>query len=234
MGCTNCRAKSGCDDRKGEMLGARDDLLARLYPTATWGELDDGAIGDAVASLHEDVAALADELAAELDAATFVCPGDEHEPCDRIYVLAVGRPPCAIQVRDHGVAPPREWTGSSLREQYLRISVSQLARVAAVQQVAVDVDPTDGGYLIRERPRAGVFDAPFLRRMQRLVAILPAYDLLHLDFGEIAAAPPGFAAGDWAARWGGGAGEPTIWNYLFSPEPATTTTTVVRGAGHAG
>ena len=50
---------------------------------------------------------------------------------------------------------------------------------------------------IRESPRAGVYDAPLLTRMQKLVAILPAYDLLHVDFGEIAHAPPGFHAGAW-------------------------------------
>ena len=219
-GCTNCKGKSGCDDRKGAMFAALDDVLARLYPTRTWGELDDAAI-DGVAP--GDVAALADELATELDAATFVAPGGEHEPCDRIYVLAVGRPPCALQVRDHGVAPPAEWTGP-IHEQYLRISLSQLARVAAVQQVAVDVEPAEDGFVIRERPRPGVFDAPFLRRMQRLVAVLPAYDLVHLDFGEIAGPPPGFAPGAWPDTWLADA--PSIWSYLFSPEPAATITTL--------
>ena len=227
MGCTNCKAKSGCDDHKGEMLEARDALLARLYPDRTWGQPDDAAIDLEVASLPEDVAALAEELALELDAATFVAPGGEHEPCDRIYVLAVGRPPCAIQIRDHGAAAPAEWEDGPIREQYLRISVSQLARVAAVQQVAIDVDAIADGYAIRERPRAGVFDPPFLRRMQRLVAILPAYDLLHLDFGEISAPPAGFAAGEWPMIWGAGGGAPSVWSYLFSPEPANTVTTVV-------
>jgi hypothetical protein len=217
------------------MFASLDAALARLYPTRTWGELDDAAIEGVAA---DDVVALADELATELDAATFVRRGDEHEPFDCIYVLAVGRPPCAIQVRDHGVAPPAEWEGP-IREQYLRIALSQLAPVAAVQQVAVDVDPTPGGFLIHERPRAGVFDAPFLRRMQRLVAVLPAYDLVHLDFGEISAPPAGFAPGGWAAAWGGGAPAtaPATWSYLFSPEPATTVTTVevMRSRGvHAG
>jgi hypothetical protein len=232
-GCTNCKGKSGCDDRKGAMFATLDATLAALYPTKTWGELDDDLIGGVG---PDDVAALADELATELEAATFVVPGGEHEPCDRIYVLAVGRPPCAIQVRDAGVPPPDEWAAApgGIREQYLRISLSQLARVVAVQQVAIDVDATPDGYLIRERPRAGVFDAPFLRRMQRLVAVLPAYDLTHLDFGEIAGPPPGFSAGDWAARWGAGVADaaPSIWSYLFSPEPAATISTgyVVAGA----
>lgn len=209
------------------MFATLDATLAALYPTGTWGELDDAAI-DGVDPA--DVAALADELATELNAATFVRPGDEHEPCDRIYVLAVGRPPCALQVRDHGVPPPAEWTGP-IHEQYLRISLSQLARVAAVQQVAVEVEPTIDGYVIHERPRAGVFDAPFLRRMQRLVGVLPVYDLVHLDFGEIAGPPPGFSPGGWPAAWAADA--PSIWSYLFSPEPAATVTTVTVPRIHA-
>jgi len=205
------------------MFATLDAVLAALYPTRTWGELDDAAI-DGVDGA--DVAALADELATELAAATFVVPGGEHEPCDRIYVLALGRPPCALQVRDHGVPPPAEWDGPiAIREQYLRISLSQLARVAAVQQVAIDVDPTPDGFVIHERPRAGVFDPPFLRRMQRLVAVLPAYDVTHLDFGEIAGPPPGFAPGAWPGAWAAAA--PSIWSYLFSPEPAATVTTVL-------
>jgi hypothetical protein len=242
-GCTNCKAKPGCDDHKGSMFAALDDTLARLYPTRTWGVIADHAI-DGVP--FDDVAAIADELARELDAATFVRPGDEHEPCDHIYVLAIGRPPCAIQVRDFGVAPPTEWALGPIRELYLKLSLSQLARVAAVQQVAIDVDfigegaagtsaPTSdetarscglgGEYAIIERPRAGVYDAPLLGRMQRLVAILPAYDLVHLDFGDISAPPSGYAAGDWPARYGGPA--PATAGYLFSPEPATSVRTVV-------
>jgi hypothetical protein len=83
-----------------------------------------------------------------------------------------------------------------------------------------------GGWLTRERPRAGVYDAPLLPRMQKLVATLPAYDLLHIDFGEIAHAPPGYAAGDWRELFGG---EPAIANYLFYPQPATMITSAVLG-----
>ena len=95
---------------------------------------------------------------------------------------------------------------------YLRVVVSQRARVAAVQQVVVTATKSADGWLIRESPRAGVYDAPLLKRMQKLVAILPAYDLLHVDFGEIAHAPPGFHAGEWKGLFGG---EPSIANYLF-------------------
>lgn len=230
MGCTNCKSKTGCDHRKGEMMASVDEALAQLYPTKTWGEPDDRE----VAGLGpEDVAALADELATTLGAATFVRSGGEDEPCDYIYVLCMGRTPCIAQVRDHGVAVPAEWYGAtqtpggeasgSISELYLRLVVSQLAPVAAVQQVALEVmrapgEPGRGGFLVRERPRAGVYDAPLLHRMQKLVATLPAYDLLHVDFGEIAHAPPGFDAGSWRQLF---AGEPSIANYLFYPQPTT-------------
>lgn len=232
MGCTSCKSKSGCDHRKGEMIASVDRTLAQLYPTRIWGEPDDRQIAGPAA---DEIAALADELAGELHAATFVRPGRDDEPCDYLYVLCMGRSPCAIQVRDHGVPAPAEWrsTGAEIgaeieaenkgiSELYLRLVVSQRARIAAVQQVAVEVVPAGRGYLVCERPRAGVYDAPLLPRMQKLVAILPAYELLHVDFGEIAHAPPGYHAGAWRELFGG---EPAIANYLFYPQPTTMVAT---------
>jgi hypothetical protein len=202
------------------MLGEVDRTLAALYPTRTWGEADDQAHGGLAPG---ELDALADELSGELSAATFVRAGGEDEPCDYIYVLCLGRAPCIVQVRDHGVAPPAEWRGvDAIDEMYLRLVIGHRAPFAAVQQVAVDLVRGPGGYLVRERPRAGVYDAPLLHRMQKLVAILPAYDLLHLDFGEIAHPPPGFHAGVWRELYGG---EPSIANYLFYPQPTTMVAT---------
>lgn len=226
MGCTNCKGKAGCDHRKGDMFAALDRTLAELYPTRTWGE-----DGEAAGATFDEVAALADELSTELKAATFVRPGDDDEACDYIYVMCMGRSPCIVAVRDHGVAPPDEWRDAADRidEQYLRVCISQRARMAAVQQVAVSAtrDPDGGGWTIAERPRAGVYDAPLLPRMQKLVAILPAYDLTHLDFGEIAHAPPGFLPGAWADRFGGA---PSIANYLFYAQPTTMVSTTWIGS----
>jgi hypothetical protein len=224
VGCTNCKSKTGCDHRKGAMMDEVDRALARLYPTQTWGEPDD-THADAGLS-PDELAALADELAETLNTATFVRPGGDDEPCDFIYVLCMGRTPCIVQVRDHGVAPPAEWDGaaSSINELYLRVCISQRARVAAVQQVAVDLIDSHGGFIVRERPRAGVYDAPLLPRMQKLVATLPAYELLHVDFGEIAHAPPGFHPGIWRDLFGG---DPAIANYLFYPQPTTMVSTTL-------
>ncbi|MBA3818637.1 MAG: hypothetical protein H0X17_07070 [Deltaproteobacteria bacterium] len=224
-GCTNCKAKSGCDDRKGSMMGEVESTMEALYPSRTWGEPDDR---EWHGMAPEELAGLADELASELGAATFVQPGGDDEPCDYIYVLALGRAPCIVQVRDHGVPPPTEWHDTTgIQELYLRVVISHRAHLAAVQQVSMDLVRTDGGYLARERPRAGVYDAPLLARMQKLVAILPAYDLLHVDFGEIAHAPPGFRGGAWSTSYGLGGTEPAIANYLFYPQPTTMVATVL-------
>jgi hypothetical protein len=214
-GCTNCGEKVGCDDRKGSMMGTVEQALADVYPTRTWGEPDDAHDH---AMPPDELAALADELAQELTAATFVELGGDFEPCDYIWVLCMGRAPCILQVRDFGVPVPAEWD-ATVDELYLRVCISHRAHVAGVQQVAVRArrDET-GGYLVDTCPRAGVYDAPLLHRMQKLVAILPTYDLLHVDFGEIAAPPQGFHAGAWTALYGA---EPAIANYLFYPQPTT-------------
>lgn len=211
------------------MIASVDAALADLYPTRTWGEADDAIAGGVTTFGPDELSGLADELAATLNAATLVRPGTEDEPCDYIYVLCMGRTPCAVQVRDFGVPVPTEWHElDGIEELYLRLVVSQRARVAAVQQVAIDVVRGTGGYIIRERPRAGVYDAPLLPRMQKLVATLPGYDLLHVDFGEIAHAPPGFHAGTWRELFGG---EPSIANYLFYPQPTTMIATSLIADG---
>lgn len=227
-GCTNCKGKAGCDDHKGQMMGTVESALADLYPTRTWGEVDDV---QAAGLSPEDLAGLADELATELEAATFVRHGGDDEACDYIYVLALGRTPCVVQVRDHGVDVPDEWGSTdAIEELYLRVVISHRARVAAVQQVAVDLVRSDSGFLVRERPRAGVYDAPLLKRMQKLVAILPAYDLTHLDFGDIAHAPPGFSAGPWRELYGA---DPSIANYFFYAQPTTMISTTYLPASEA-
>src|SRR5215207_3461246 len=125
-GCTNCKGKVGCDHRKGEMIESVDRALEELYPTKTWGEPDDT---HADGMPREELDALADELAQELGAATFVREGDDDEPCDYIYVLCMGRTPCVVQVRDHGVPAPAEWRDSdAIQELYMRVVVSQRAR----------------------------------------------------------------------------------------------------------
>ena len=144
----------------------------------------------------------------------------------------MGRTPCIAQVRDHGVPVPAEWRAiDRVDELYLRLVISQRAPVAAVQQVALELTSYGvgrGGFAIRESPRAGVYDAPLLHRMQKLVATLPAYGLLHIDFGEIAHAPPGFHAGSWRELYGA---DPAIANYLFYPQPTTMiATTFVEDA----
>ena len=114
----------------------------------------------------------------ELRAATFVREGGDDEPCDYIYVLCMGRAPCIVQVRDHGVPPPAEWASVDRDRRALPARGDQPARAASrrCSRSRSSCSASDGGWLVRERPRAGVYDAPLLPRMQKLVAILPAYE----------------------------------------------------------
>jgi hypothetical protein len=217
-GCTNCHGKTGCDSRKGAMMASVDETLGRLYPARAWGP-PAGRLDHAAA---DEGAALADELADVLDAATLLVAGGLELHCDFLYVLCVGRPPCAIAVRDAGVPVPAEWRGGEVHEAYLRIALSRLCPLAAVQEVTVDAWDDRGGVIVRESSRAGVYSAPLLRRMQRLVATLPAYGIVHVDTGEIAGPPPGYAAGAWGDLY---AGVPAIASYLFQPQPLTMTAT---------
>ncbi|MCG8418696.1 MAG: hypothetical protein MJE77_12225 [Proteobacteria bacterium] len=208
------------------MFAEIERALVRLYPTRRWGAPDDMARFEAGICEHDGLA-LAEELAAELDAVTYFRPGEAEEYCDYIYVLCIGREPCLVQIPDGDVSVPEEFSGEPIREQYLRVCLSHMARMAGVQQTAIDMDCTGGDYVIREQPRAGVYDAPLLGRFQRLVALLPAYDILHLDFGEISTPPVDFDPGHYADLYGG---QPNTANYLFYPQPATMRSTCVISA----
>jgi hypothetical protein len=215
------------------MMSAVDAALAALYPSKTWGEPDE-AVALSLRPDGTDLAGLAEELGLELRAATFLRYGGDDEPCDYIYILCLGRTPCIVQVRDHDVAVPREWEpGAVVTEQYLRVCVSHRTAMTAIQQVSIEASYQDGTVVVREAPRAGVYDAPLLSRMQRAVAILPAYGLLHVDFGEIAGPPPGYAAGEWPALYGGPSQLPAIANYLFFPQPPTMVSTACAPATRA-
>jgi hypothetical protein len=61
--------------------------------------------------------------------------------------------------------------------------------------------------------------------------VLSELDLHHLDFGDLTSAPPGYQPGDYQARYGG---EPTVANYLFYPQPASSITTTAVVLSHRG
>ena len=220
-----------------------DRALAHLYPTRTWGQPDDAARFGAGIE-EEDGHALAEELAQALKAATFFRPGEPDEYCDYIYVLCLGREPCLVQLRDGLVPVPDEIRDHRdqahdetrgqrgpevlVQEQYLRVCLSHMTRMAGVQQTAMELHRVDGSYLVREVPRPGVYDAPLLHRFQRLVALLPAYDIVHVDFGEISAPPAGFDPGAYSHLYGG---LPHTANYLFFPQPSNMQTTCLLHDG---
>ena len=252
-GCTNCGNKGGCDHRKGAMFAAIDAALGELYPTRRFDErheppsggLDlDGRPAPPDPSgryLAGPVAArLAALCAQRLQALVVEAPPGADDYCRQIYVLCLGRSPSLVEVRESGeraggptaaaavmYAPlvgADELGEGGIDELYLRVSVSELAPFAAVQQVRMRGERWDGGLLIEEAPRTGVFDPVLLPRFRTLVAAISEVGLRNLDFGDISAPPPGFEAGDYADRFGGA---PALANYFFYPQPCSSITTTV-------
>jgi hypothetical protein len=229
-GCTECKNKGGCDHRKGSMMSAVDDALARLYPGRCWAERDETAAFRGGISRGEG-AHLAHLLASRLKVQALFRPGADDEYCDFVYVLCVGRVPSILELRE-GLTPVAarydgggEGDDSPGEEQlYLRVALSSLVRFAGVQQVSMRLRHQDGDLVITEAPRGGVFDPILLKRFQGLVAVLAELDIRHLDFGEILEPPAGFDAGDYADRY---AGAPTVANYFFYPQPCSAITTTV-------
>jgi hypothetical protein len=227
-GCTDCGRKGGCEDRKGGMMAAIDEALGRLYPSRRWSERDDaGAFRAGVpAGLG---AVLAERLAAALGTVALYRPGGPEEYCDFVYALCFGRRPSVLEVRE-GAADPEGLLevaadGEGVSELHLRVALSSLAPFAAVQQVGLSARRMDGDLVCVEAPRSGVFDSILLPRLQKLVAVLAALEVRHLDFGDLTQPPAGFDAGTYPGRYG--VGGPALVNYLFFPQPASTVITTL-------
>ncbi len=211
-GCTDCHNKGGCEQHKGEQRVIIDEVLARIYPERLWGRPEDAErFGQGVP--RGEVRRLAQSLSERLQAPTFFRAGSDEDLCDFVYVLCVGREPALVEVRE-GRA---EADGTAVNEKYLRVCVSSVARLAAVQEVELVLAEA----LITELPRAGVFDPLLLKRMQKLVAQLESSAIHHLDFGLLEVPLEGAQPGDYLERYGTA---PMLANYLFFAAPATTST----------
>jgi hypothetical protein len=224
-GCADCGvpgAKSGCDERKSISRERIDALIARLYPDRTWGRLDDEArFGAGVP--RAEVRRLGRALAELTRAPTFFRPGADDDLCDFVWILCLGRRPSLLELRDGGQAAPALAqlgdAGGKVEERYLRLCFSSLGRVAAIQEVELSLEAQGGAALIREAPRAGVFDGTLLARMRKAVALLEASEIAHLDFGLLDLPLEGAAPGDYEQRFGTA---PRVANFLFYAPPPTT------------
>ncbi len=220
MGCTDCARKGGCSTRKGEERELLAAVLPEIYPGRRWGEPDDGARFRRGIAEREG-RRLGRRAAGALQAPTFFRSGGDDELCDYIYVLCVGRAPALVELRDADVFDLPD--GDRIRERYLRVALSAVARVAAVQEVAFELDREGDLYAVRERPRDGVYDPILLGRTQRLIELLVESDITYLDFGLLVKPPSRYAEGftdsaEYETRYGQ---PPGTVNYLFYPQPAT-------------
>ena len=90
--------------------------------------------------------------------------------------------------------------------------------------MALELDRSGDGWLLRELPKPGVYDAKLLKRMRAVVDLVEASDLEHLDFGLVDKAYPDTTGGEYAERYGV---EPALVNFLFYAQPARTNATIL-------
>src|SRR5262249_36310366 len=154
----DCGRSGGCNARKADERSLLAEVLGRVYPERRWGAPDDAArfragIGEAEGQR------LARHMAAVLEAPTTFRLGGDGALGDLIYILCVGRSPGLVELRDADRLTEVDiGGGDQVRERYLRVALSSVARVAAVQEVAFELDKEDDIYVVRERPRDGVYD----------------------------------------------------------------------------
>jgi len=225
-GCSTCTKDGGCETEKGPQRSAIDEALTTIYPTRAWGLPDDEARFGAGISPSE-ARRLGRALATATKAPTFFRAGGDDDLCSYVYVLCVGREPALVDVRD-GLALAE---GDRIRERYLRVQFSTVARVACVQEVAMELDVAQDGeggeLLLKELPQPGIYDAKLLKRMRSVVDLIEASDIEHLDFGMVDKPVADAVTDDYLARYGV---EPAIVNYLFYAAPARLATTTVLPA----
>jgi hypothetical protein len=219
MGCSDCASAGGCGVRKADEKALLGELLGRLYPDRRWGAPDDAARFRAGIAETEG-RRLARRMAAVLEAPTYFRAGEDDSLCDWIYVLCMGRAPGLVELREADVLEGLD--GDRLRERYLRVALSSVARISAVQEVAFELDRDDGVHVVRELPRDGVYDPILLRRTQKLIELLVENDVAYIDFGLLAKEPNRYLDGFSDDEYREAYGQParTV-NYLFYPQPST-------------
>jgi hypothetical protein len=218
MSCTNCNKHEGCETEKGPQRSLIDRALSLVYPGGIWGQPDDEArFGQGLRP--GEVRRLARGISVATRAPVWVRPGSDEDLCTFVYVLCLGREPSLLEVREGRAEPEMD----KVRERYLRVAFSTVARAACMQEVAMELD----GDVVRELPQPGVYDEKLLKRMRAIVDLVEASGLEHLDFGLVDPPHPDYKAGDYVERFGV---EPGIVNFLFYAQPArTVTTTVLSG-----
>lgn len=219
MSCSTCTRSGGCEEHKGAQRDVIAQTLAAVYPDATWGRPDDEARFRAGIRARE-AQALARSISAAARAPTFFRDGGPDDLCHYVWVLCLGREPALVDVRD-GLATPED---DHVRERYLRVHFSTVARIATIQEVALELDRAPEGWLLRELPQPGVYDPKLLKRMRAIVDLVEASDIEHLDFGLVDKPHAAASPGDYEARYGV---QPALVNFLFYAQPARTAATIL-------
>ncbi len=218
-GCATCKSSGGCESHKGPQRAVIDEVMRAVYPARVWGQPDDEARFRA-GIREREARALGRSMATAAKAPTYFRAGGPDDLCHYVYVLCLGREPALLDVRD-GLAPPE---ADHVRERYLRVHLSTVARIATIQEVAMELDRSGDGWLLRELPQPGIYDAKLLKRLRAIVDLVEASDIEHLDFGLVDKPYPDAVDGDYVERYGVA---PALVNFLFYAQPARTSATIL-------
>ena len=105
--------------------------------------------------------------------------------------------------------------------------LSTHGRLACVQEVRARLDLDQDRTVFEERPRDGVFDKVLLARFQTIIAALIDEGIEHFDMGMLDKRPLGCDDVDYEETFGAPS---TYLNWLFFPQPVTTTRTLLLPA----
>ena len=182
-GCADCKSGGGgCESHKGPQRVVIDEVMRAVYPDRTWGRPDDEARFRAGIREREAQRARRARSATAAKAPAYFRAGGPDDLCHYVWVLVPRARAGAASTCVTGIAPPE---ADHVRERYLRVHLSTVARIATIQEVALELDRTAEGWLLRELPQPGVYDAKLLKRMRAIVDLVEASDLEHLDFGLV-------------------------------------------------
>jgi hypothetical protein len=242
----SCGSGGGCQTKGQGLAWQRlllDEILPRLYPSGTWGELSaEGARRLGPGSAQRRGAAV--RLGQAIDRPALLVAGDPDELCDHVWLpRRRGQSRALLRLLfphgwsgDHGAAsevagePVRE--AGQAEEHYLCISLSAVAAVAHGRQLTLRATCSDDGLCLEQPPGTNIRD-PAAKVLERTLArVLDEVGIAYLDWRVTSAPPPGHAPGRYAELYGGD--DPPLAAYLFSPQRPDVATLLTLPLADAG
>jgi hypothetical protein len=221
-----CGSGGGCQTKGKGLAWQRlllDEVLPRLYPTATWGELSAAQarrLGPSPTLRRE----AARRVGAAIDRQPLLWSGDADDLCDHLWLPRRRGQSCVLPglLQQDPAALGRlgsgPFPGEVLEEQYLCISLSTVAPLAQGRQVLLRATPDeDGSGLSVEMPPGTNIREAASKVLERTIArTLDELGISYLDWRLTESPPPDHRSGRYSELHGLDA--PPLSAYLFSPQ----------------